>query len=36
MEESSRSLNHNNKKAKRSKLAGALTTKTTFKTEWNK
>ena len=37
MAESSRSLNPNKKKAKRSKLAGALTTKTTtFKSEWKK
>ena len=32
---SSRSLNPN-KKVKCSKLAGVLTTKTTFKSEWNK
>ena len=37
MAESSRSLNPNKKKAKRSKLAGALSTKTTtFKSEWKK
>ena len=36
MAESSRSLSPNNKKVKRSKLAGAATTKTTFKSEWKK
>ena len=36
MVESSRSLSPNKKKVKRSKLAGALTTKTTFKSEWKK
>ena len=35
MAKSSRSLSPN-KKVKRSKLAGALTTKTTFKSEWKK
>ena len=34
MTESSRSLSPNKKKVKRSKLAGALNTKTAFKTEW--
>ena len=36
MSESSRSLSPNKKKIKRSKLAGALTTETTFKSEWKK
>ena len=34
--ESSRSFSPNKKKVKRSKLAGALNTKTTFKSEWKK
>ena len=34
MAESLRSLSPNKKKVKRSKLTGALTTKTTFKPEW--
>ena len=36
MAESSRSLSPNKKKVKRSKLAGVLTIKTTFKSEWKK
>ena len=36
MAESSRSLNPNKKKVKRSKLTGALTTKITIKSEWKK